>query len=212
LRALHRKEITFAVFYARTRTDWRRMAVSLHKHWKLPPTVTSDDIEQEMLIGAWQALRKWELGRASLDGFVIWNAHNKAQKWIHQQRGCNLHTRRGPSQYAWCIAMLARDGEDGGSRVLENHTDGAPDSERDMDIDRLLAELPAAVMDDAGRHGLKRLIENEGDEERASCALYGDEEHRTVFGLKSPEHAKKVIRAGVRSVRRALLEDATEGG
>jgi DNA-directed RNA polymerase specialized sigma24 family protein len=213
LRVLHSKTITFQQFYRLTKPEWSRMATSLHKQWKLPPAVSADDVEQEMLKAAWRALPRWNPRKAPLVRFVVFEAHDKAVKWIHKQRGCNLHTRKGPSQYAWCIATLARDGEDGGSRVLENATDGAPSSERVIDYERFLDELPDAASSEAGRVALQRFIEHAGDEEKAARAMHADKRHRFLFSIESPAHAKQIIRQELRSVRRTLLdEDTTEGG
>jgi DNA-directed RNA polymerase specialized sigma24 family protein len=212
LRALHQKTITFHRFYRETAAEWSRMAAALHKHWKLPPTVTRDDVEQELLLGAWQAVPRWDPSKASLRAFVVWSAHDKALKWIHQQRGCNLHTRKGPSQYAWCIATLARDGQDGGSRVLENHSDGGPESEREIDVDAILRELPDAASSEAGRLALQTYIARGGDEELAARELHQDRRYRRMFGFESAAHVKQIIRQEIRGVRRTLLEDVNEGG
>jgi hypothetical protein len=207
LQALRAREIPFEVFHRRTRDEWRRMAVALHRRYTLPPGVTADDVEQEMLFGCWVAVSRWEDDRGvSLVSYVVWGAHNRAQKWIQRQRGVNQHTRRGPAGYAFCASALTRDGDDGGPRVLENATAGARDRERDLDVQALLAMIPRVASSEAGKQALRRFFEQMGDVEKAAEAFYGDPEHRWLFRLESRHHARSIITQEVRRLRAVLAE------
>lgn len=211
LRALREEKITFRQFYARTREEWHRMAVVLHRHWKLPPTVTVDDVEQELLLHAWVFVPQWDPEKgSSLAGYVVWNAHDKTLKWIHKQRSCNQHTRKGRSEFAYCISMLAREGEEGSS-LLERHADGSPDSEQTLDYGNLLDALPGAAGTEAGKVALERFIAAAGDVEEAARSFHADSEHRYLFRLRSRKHAAEIITREVRGVRRMLLSEERGG-
>jgi hypothetical protein len=208
LRALHAKQITFSDFYRQTRVEWRRMSAALYKAYRLPPTVTRDDVEQEMLLWAWHAITKWDPHRpnaASLDGYVIWTAHEKAEKWIHKQRSVNQHRRKGPSGFACCLAMLSRTGE-GESRVLQDASVEGPERERVLDASAILAALPSVSPTEAGKQALRQFVAHEGDEDAAAAALYGNVEHRYLFRLKNRAQARALVRSEVRFARRAILE------
>ena len=209
LHALHEGRITFRDFYARTRTEWHRMSVALRRNWTLPPTVTVDDVEQELLLGGWRALGKWRTGRAPLRSFVVWNAHDKAIKWIHQQCGCEQHTRKGSSRFAWCINALTRD-DAAGVHMLESVADSGPGDDERIDYETVLAEIPDVATTVAGRAALKRFIAAEGDLERAARQWHADKEARHLFSLTSAEHARQIIRNEIRSVRALLTAD--DGG
>ena len=204
LLALHEKRASFRSFYLRTKTDWRRMAVALHRHWHVPPTVTADDVEQELLLGAWVAVGEWraDLG-PSLQTHVVWRSHNRATKWLHKQRGANQHTRKGASSFAYCISAITADA-DVGARILENHRDGAPLIEETLDYETLLGELTSICETEEGRAALAAFIAADGDLERAAREFHANKTHRYLFRL-TPERAKQVIRSEIRSVRRALL-------
>ena len=203
LARLREKEITFRAFYSRTREDWQRMAAALYRHWKLPPTVTQDDVEQEMLLAAWNVLPRWDPALAPLDSFVVYAAHDKALKWIHKQRGCNQHTRKGRSEFARCLSMLAKEGAEERD-FLERYVGALPaDAEHVLDCDAVLGMLPDVAPSEAERRGMKHFIAQGGDLEKASTSYYADE-HRRLLGIGNRAQARTVIQGSIRNVRRTL--------
>src|SRR5271157_5625202 len=165
LAALQAERITFRAFYRETRLDWSRMATALHRNWHLPPTVTIDDVEQELLLGAWQSVGRWSpTAGMTLVGYVVWVAHNHATRWIHRQRQCDTHTRRGESRYAWCCSSIGKDAE-ASARILENYASGAAPVDEQHDYATMLRDLPEVSTSLAGRAALRALIDAEGDTE-----------------------------------------------
>jgi DNA-directed RNA polymerase specialized sigma24 family protein len=208
LHALRAQRITFRQFYLATRHDWRHMAVALLKHWRVPPVVTRDDVEQELLLAAWKALPKWDPSRGtSLAGYVVWNAHDKATKWIHQQRGVERHTRKGPSRFAPCISSLVKD-DHAFVRMLSSVE--SPADEYACDHQRILSLVPEAAGTELGRTAILRYLDAGGDVDRAARAWYGDPGQRYLFDLRSFEQARKVVREEVASVRKRVMQ--SEGG
>lgn len=210
LRALHAETLTFTQFYRLTRREWGRMSTALHRNWKLPPTVTVDDVEQEMLLGGWLAARKWSPTKGmALTPYVVWCAHSRATRWIHKQRGVEQHRRKGASQFAWCVTSMARDA-DVAARILENHQDGTPLAEEAHDYGALLARIPDVSTTEAGKAGLRYFFAAGGDVDRAAREMHANKEHRELFELgRTPRLARAIIRDEVRGVR-ALLSDGGE--
>ena len=100
---------TFDSFARATSTRWKRLAHSLLRRWPAGSTVDLDDLTQELLIGAWLAIPQWEEGRQSLERYVVWNAMTDAKRWLHKQRGANLHGN--PDKAESHFAVLALDDE-----------------------------------------------------------------------------------------------------
>lgn len=201
LRALRAGEITFTAFHRGTREDWRRMAIALHRRYSLPPSCSPEDVEQEMLFGAYIAVGKWEERRASLVGYVVWSAHSRATKWVHRQRGVEQHTCKGPSRFALNASSIAR--EDGTS-VLDDATTGWPDSERQLDLDAALEKVASFSADqsEAQRKALEYYVDLGADVDRAAARLW---EHGPLLRLRDREHAREVVCREVARLRHAVM-------
>lgn len=109
LGALRMGLISFNAFELRTREDWTRIAKALHAKWPLPPSVSVDDVRQELLLaivvrkrssGMKNLLEKWQPKRRGkpsrpLDEYIVWNAKVQASRWIHAQRGAKRNRENG---------------------------------------------------------------------------------------------------------------------
>jgi sigma-70-like protein len=213
LRALRAKKTTFTAFYRATRQEWQRMALALHRNWRLPPTVTVDDVEQELLLGAWLAVRKFLPSKGmTLVGYVVWCSHSRATKWVHKQRGAEQHRRKGTSQFAICVSATARDPE-AAARLLESRADGAPSAEDALDYAHFLRAVPELSPTAAGREALRYFLDAHGNVDVAAREWHANREHRELFSLgRSPKgKARQIIRDEVRGVRRALLSNEDGG-
>ncbi len=75
------------VFERRTRGLWTAQSKKLLQRWRGPVAVDVDDLRQELLLNAWIACGHWDPKRGvSITRFVLYNAIDKAKKWLHQQR------------------------------------------------------------------------------------------------------------------------------
>ena len=70
LEKLREGQTTFAAFAASTGADWRRIAEHLYRRWWVPEGVESADVEQELLVSAWEHAGKLECV-LSLDNQVL---------------------------------------------------------------------------------------------------------------------------------------------
>lgn len=66
-----------------------------------PAHVDEEDVMQVMLIAAVRFMDAWEPERGTpLKTFVVWRAYDKAEKFLHAQRGCQSGgNRTGPSRH-----------------------------------------------------------------------------------------------------------------
>lgn len=85
--SLREGAISFREFLRDTRNLWRYLAVKLLSAHNPGLGVGEDDVEQELLIGVWVFVGKWDPTRGvEIDRYVIFNASDKAKKWLDKQR------------------------------------------------------------------------------------------------------------------------------
>lgn len=66
----------------------QKEAVALCRRWRVPSTVTPEDVAQEILMGVVIANRQYDAARGmTWKNFVLWNGIYHAKRWIHRQRG-----------------------------------------------------------------------------------------------------------------------------
>lgn len=134
LRALREGHVTFERFYTGTYRDWERMGGRLMSRWQVPQGVELQDVIQELMIGAWICLPKYEPGRASLVRFCVYNAMDRAKRWMHQQRNALRRSDRNPGRYP----STGWDRGDGSKRPLEDLLhDPAPRPDEAVELNRL---------------------------------------------------------------------------
>ncbi len=108
-------KMTFDQLVRKTRPHWGRLAQYLMRRWKTPTwVVDEEDLVQQMLEGAWIALREWDPARGTpLKAYVIWNSVDKAKKHLHVARKAKRRDDRAPSRIMPPVSSLAREGDDG---------------------------------------------------------------------------------------------------
>lgn len=117
---------SFALFERRTRHFWRAMADHLLRRWRGPISVSTDDMMQELLLGAWIFVGHWDPKRLGPDGepveigrYVVFNACDKAKKWLHQQRNAYRRDDKSPSRIERNFSSYRAQGDDEGGDVEE---------------------------------------------------------------------------------------------
>lgn len=108
LSALHANSITWGNFYQRTRADWRRLAASEFRRWRLPQGVEVEDIEQQLLTEAAIALGKYkpDVGSMCVGRYVIWCAVAETRHWIHAQRNAHRRSAHSPSRIEVAFSLM----------------------------------------------------------------------------------------------------------
>lgn len=110
LSALRAGEMAFDRFARETKREWRAMAKALYDRWSTPTSVTAEDVEQEMLLAAWQHVEKWDPNRGvTLERYVVYNAHDRAKKWMNVQRDAARRSDKAPSRHALPFTQFETD-------------------------------------------------------------------------------------------------------
>lgn len=109
LRRVHAGEISFDTMARNTRADWRAMAQRLmQRPMLLPASVTVDDVAQEMLLAAWQALRNFDPSKGpALQTHVVWRAHTAAKRWLDGQRGLRVGVKGNAQRRSACLPSVS---------------------------------------------------------------------------------------------------------
>lgn len=91
LNKLREGHLSFASFAKETHADWVKLAGNLLTRWRAPSAVDLEDLVQELLLGAWIAVEKYDESRGALKPFVVWSAMTAAKRWLNVQRGVSSH-------------------------------------------------------------------------------------------------------------------------
>lgn len=99
----------FSRFYSETRSGWSRLARKVLRLIDHPAHVDADDVMQVMLIAAVRFMDEWNPERGvALKTFVVWRAIDKAEKYLHAERG-QAWLRAGPSKHEVAVGWFAEN-------------------------------------------------------------------------------------------------------
>ncbi len=108
-----RGEITFGEFERRTREAWMRLASGLLRHWKAGCDVSVEDLYQELLVAAWRFVPKFDPARGvSLRDFVVYNACDKAKKWLHKRRNAYRRDDKAAGRFELVFSGMSLQSQD----------------------------------------------------------------------------------------------------
>jgi DNA-directed RNA polymerase specialized sigma24 family protein len=159
--AVQRGEMTFDQLARETRGHWERLAEYLGRRWRLPGWVAREDVVQDLLLGAWEAIWHYKEGRSSIEGYVVWNACDKAKKRLHRHRGAKLH-RKADSNPSRGELLYRQVWGDDGDRRAEEQTAQAPTQQEALESVEALREVLAACETEEQR-SIMRVLAREGD-------------------------------------------------
>ena len=179
----------FVVEYDR---QMRGMARQMLRRWTVPAAVLEDDIVQELRLGAWQALQKYDPSRKGMspEAFALCSARLQAQRWLHGQR--NSARRKGTEPGRFPAAECS----------LEYDLDGVIEPGQDVAVafsERLRAAL-AACGSDHERAIVGVLVEEGFNVVAAAASLYGDATARRAGRYGNASQARTAVRETARRV------------
>lgn len=193
--ALRQGEMSFDEFAVATRREWRGLALMLLRRWEAPFAVDADDLVQELLVAAWQAVGSYDpehKGRVTLKRYVVYSAVDKAKKWLHSQRKAYRGSDLSPSRLH---TPLLSDELEAMVQVPANQEQVAMMRERYATVmsvcytrkDELVLEALTAAL---------------GSTDVAVANLYADPAVRRVCRFNSQADARRAVTRTVARVRR----------
>lgn len=209
------KRIDFSTFVRNTRTEFLKLASSLLRRWRAPEWFTVDDVQQELLFGAWRYIWKYNPRKAkgkSIAWFVVFNAMAYAKTKLHKARGVTISGSpdRKHSQIETPLSFFGDDGE--GAALLESILAESPKAEDALidEKDRRLAVTKALKVCQTPRERYAVLaIREAGSLDVAGSLLYDDFQHRIALRLPSEEHADRFVHRQARVVAARIEASVT---
>lgn len=185
-----------AAAYARlvrqTMPDWDRLAHYLLGRWEVPPCVGAEDLVQEMLAEAWEAVRVWDPARGmDLPQYAVWRALSRARVAIDRARGAGKHKGKARSRHPVCFTVL-------GTATTPDPGSVQPGQEAAVRLREL-----AAGLDPVRRAVLVELLRAGGGVDEAARAVVADWELRMLTGAENVAAARRACREVLELLRAA---------
>jgi DNA-directed RNA polymerase specialized sigma24 family protein len=177
-------EVSFDTWARATARDWRRLAEHLFRRYPLPAALSVEDVEQEMLLAAWTAIRTWDPSAGMpLERFVTWTAYINAKKWVHRQRNALRRDDRAPGRFPSLMTL-------GDYAVLRSASTASDAAE----VRARVAGAIRALEDSAHRVAVTAVASAGGDLDAAADLLLGDPGARTSLGILTRSDAARLVR------------------
>lgn len=205
--------ISFDRFARSTQNDWRLLACYLLRRWSVPPAVSSDDVEQELLFSCWRMIPLYnpERGR-TLQDFCVWNAVTNAKGFIHSQRNAYRRRDTSPSRLdvSYNVGAASRVRMNGAGRLWRTASEleaidflvsVEPDQENGIRARESVRDAIGRCKTEKARMCVVAFVEAKGDCEAAAEWLYRDTNTRLRCRFSCRADARQAIRtAAQRSV------------
>lgn len=199
---LRQGQISFDRFARMTADYWKAQAVKQLARWAHPTDVAPEDLVQVMLMEAWIRSTTFDPAKggtapAAYGRYLVWNAIDKAKKYLHRVRGAAGARYNAPSRYARPFSSFVVDGEDDSflPQRIERAVSFDPtvQVERCMDVDVLTDQAIQRAPDDATACALAALKLSGYDPDQAAERLHRDRYCRVVHELPTRLSAERLI-------------------
>lgn len=190
-RAVHEGSESFDDFARGTGERWRRLAQMIHRRWAQPGWVTLEDVVQDLLVGAWEAIWKWDRRRApTIEGYLVWNAVDKAKKRAHKARGAVLHATadRNPSRFDIAMSCFSEDAE----AAMMSECVVPPEQDVALEWADMVQRARGACRTEAEVLAVEALAE-ERSVFRAAARIYEDPDVRLRYRLGDEDKAFRFV-------------------
>jgi DNA-directed RNA polymerase specialized sigma24 family protein len=190
LEKLRDGEASFAEFAAGTANDWRLLSFWLLRRWSLPPAVSEEDVQQEMLLECWRSVPLWSPdGGQPLKKWVVYRSVASAKEWLHKQR--NSYKRRGSKASRFPLAFSALTERE--VDLIDYWAFRAPTQETNLFRREVLSATLGRCRSDRDHYVVVAVIEAMGDIEGAVEWLYSDVNIRRRCRFGSRADARRAI-------------------
>lgn len=206
LAALRAGEIGFDAFVRGTAKEFASMAKYLMRRWTPPEWVTPEDVVQDLYLGAWDAVPRFDPSRGvSLARFVVYGSMSKAKRTLHKARGVTISGSpdRKLSRFELNLSSIHE-----GDALAENLLAESPIAEAllvEREERREAYARAMAVTEPGTRERIAVLaIAEGGDISGAARVLYDDVDVRVDLRLGSEEIAERWIMSAAKAVAERL--------
>jgi hypothetical protein len=187
-------DMTFAEMVRASKKTWENHAQYIARRWRGPNWHGLEDLEQELLLGAWRAIWDYDPtvpNAPTIDRYVIWNAVDRAKKRQHKARAVRLHGNPDGEKSRFDMPAGSFSSGD----ITESMESPATQELHLGQIEHALS----ACRTRRERLAIRTLAQT-GSVLHAASALYEDEGARRVLGVGSPRAAGRAVRRAVRDV------------
>jgi DNA-directed RNA polymerase specialized sigma24 family protein len=198
VRARYEGRIKIDEFLRLSKPVLEAVATKLLRRWRVPTAVALDDVVQELMVGCCRAFNRYEPARGTpIERYVMYNACDKAKKWIHHQRGARLHGNSDahPPRYDLLFSAVYRRDDAEPDDVLRRFAI-EPSQEtrllRREHVREILAGAPRRI-----GWGILALEAADGCQGAAVDNLYRDPKVRLRLRLGSIDDARDVVNQAV---------------
>jgi hypothetical protein len=204
LRGVVEGTCTFVHMVNTTKPQWESLARQLARRWRAPAGVTLEDLIQELHVGAFLAIRRYDATKGkSPREYVVWNAMDRTKKWLHVQRlghRTHRHEDSTPGRFPRAFSTMQIDGK--GNSDLPYAVERACFS---------ASELEPTVAIVAAKQAWRRARESapilhpvmdavircRGNTEDAADAVYGSTDLRLQYRFGCRQDAVDLVRLAV---------------
>jgi hypothetical protein len=188
---LREGRLSFDEFALETRGRWTALAAYVARRWRLPAWGSTEDLHQELLLGAWEFVWRFEpcVG-TRIDKFVVFNAVDKAKKAAHRMRGASLSgsADRNASRIEKPLASFTEEGERAVLAILQEEADQVHAIERTEAMQHALSVCRTP----SERKIIETLIRT-GSLLQCALALYEDPATRLDWRMNNEDHARRLV-------------------
>lgn len=181
--------LDFGQFAMETADDWRRLAGYLYNRWPLPTAVEVEDVEQELLLGSWQVVERFDPTRGkSLLEYVVFNSVDRAKRWLHKQRSAVWGRDKGASRFPLAFALITDD-----ATMLQSTLFVAPPQEQVLTEREALQRAFGLCRTARETLCVSAIVESQGCIEDAIEWLYEDPDRRLRCRFNCREDVRRAI-------------------
>lgn len=214
LRQLWAQEIGFVEFKRESHADFNRVARHLMRRWQLPEWFTIEDVEQELYLGAWRTVPKFDPSRGvTLSRFTLYGAISTTKRAMHRARGAARS--RTPDRTPSCFELpasrlVAEDAEGSGAAffdiVAANVSTAPTIEEKIISVEEVQRSATKALKACRSRRERRVVlaIRSSGSLDNAGRYLYDDIDRRVENRLGSETQADRFVRWYARAVARRV--------
>lgn len=190
LMALRAGSLSFNNFEAATRRDWTLLARYLTRKWPLPAGVDDEDVRQELLLGCWQVLPNFDPSRGvSVQRYCVFNAIDRAKRWIHKQRAAKSRRDKSPSRHALVFSTLTEYQ----TQSIDYALCVQPVQERVAECKSRYGAVVDGCESERDEVCIVAFVEAKGNIDGAVSLLYDDADTRRVHRFGCREEARRAI-------------------